>query len=362
VGYSSKVTSSYRHLVGRELEEHVAGAYELLGYDARIVEAGARRSIDVVAEKGDVRVGILCSNTDALVDSDEVREAADAARRIQNCNHVTIIAIGGFTTAARKRARKDGVQIFDDATWPQFLFRALRRDRWAERGVKVPKNAVAPRPPQRAGQPRQDTWETRDAKHRPEGASPYATVALGILLIGAVVAGLQIHRLRPALFALPRTANAYVPQFGTAVDETNRQVLPAKTTAQLHEAAEAHAASAAAAAAPAAAPGAQTTAPPDASTSVDQSSGSTTSCQPDGDPVLVSQAPLQSTDTDQSLHGTAGVRVDVSASGVVTGVTLTESSGNRQYDWAAQNAARNSTYHAAISNCAPADGSVELTF
>ena len=361
MGYSSKVTSSYRHLVGRELEEHVAGAYELLGYDARIVDAGARRSIDVVAEKGDVRVGILCSNTDALVDSEEVREAAVAARKVQNCNHVTVIAIGGFTTAARKRARKDGVQIFDDATWPQFLYRALRRDQWAERGVKVPKNAVAPRPPQRTGQPRQESWEARDAQRRPTGASPYATVALGILLIGAVVAGLQIHRLRPELFALPRTANAYVPQFGTSVDETNRQALPPKTTAQVHAAAEARAA-AAAAAAPAATPGPQTTAPPDASTSVDQTSGSTTSCQPDGDPVLVSQAPMQSTDTDQSLHGTAAVRVDVAANGVVTGVTLTESSGNRQYDWAAQNAARNSTYRPAIANCAAADGSVDLTF
>ncbi len=358
MGYSSKVTSSYRHLVGRELEEHVAGAYELLGYDAKIVDAGARRSLDVIAEKDGVRVGILCSNTDALVDSEEVHEASQAVRNMHGCDHVTIVAIGGFTTAAKKRAARDRVQIFDDATWPQFLHRALRRDQWAERGVKVPPATRQTRSPQRAGTTEPETWEMRDARRRDDRASPFATFALGVLLIGAVVAGLQIHRLRPALFAFPRTANAVVPQYGTSIEETNKQVLPARTTAQLHAAAAARAA----AAAPPVTPGPQTTAPPDASTAVDQSSGSTTSCQPDSDPVLVSQAPLQSTDTDQSLHGTAGVRVSVSSDGSVTGVTLTESSGNRQYDWAAQNAARNSTYHAAISNCAAADGSVDLTF
>lgn len=104
-------------------ESHVAQTYEALGYKVALTPRTGDQGVDVLAEKDAERVGIQCKRTTEPASNSAVQEAY-AGKAHYRCSAASVIALGGFTSAARVLARSTGVTLTDGAGYADLFHRA----------------------------------------------------------------------------------------------------------------------------------------------------------------------------------------------------------------------------------------------
>jgi hypothetical protein len=104
-------------------EAHVAGTYEALGYKTTVTRRIGDQGLDVLAVRGQERIGVQCKRTTEAVSNSAVQEAY-AGKAHYQCSSAAVVALGGFTTGARSLAATTGVSLFDGSAYADLFHRA----------------------------------------------------------------------------------------------------------------------------------------------------------------------------------------------------------------------------------------------
>lgn len=104
-------------------EAHVANTYGALGYKTSVTRRVGDQGIDVLAERGQERIGIQCKRTTEAVSNSAVQEAY-AGKAHYQCSSASVIALGGFTSSARSLASTTGVSLIDGPAYADLFHRA----------------------------------------------------------------------------------------------------------------------------------------------------------------------------------------------------------------------------------------------
>jgi restriction system protein len=80
------------------------------GWSARVTRKGRDQGVDVVAEKGDIRVVIQCKRYARPVGNKSVQEAT-AAKAHEQANYGVVVTNNTFTTAAKQLASTNGILL-----------------------------------------------------------------------------------------------------------------------------------------------------------------------------------------------------------------------------------------------------------
>lgn len=140
-------------------ESHVADTYAALGYTASVTPRVGDQGIDVLAQRGQERIGIQCKRTTEAVSNGAVQEAY-AGKAHYQCSSASVIALGGFTRAARSLASTTGVALVDGAAYADLFHRAS------------------------AALPRRAVWNVPPKRRAATNAVACACVALGTFAVG----------------------------------------------------------------------------------------------------------------------------------------------------------------------------------
>lgn len=106
-----------------DFESHVAQTYALLGYKTQVTPRVADQGIDVLAERGQERLGIQCKRTTEPVSNSAVQEAY-AGQAHYKCTGASVVALGGFTSSARSLATSTRVTLLDGAAYANLFHEA----------------------------------------------------------------------------------------------------------------------------------------------------------------------------------------------------------------------------------------------
>jgi hypothetical protein len=106
-----------------DFERHVASTFEQLGYRVSLTRRVGDQGIDVIAERGDERMGIQCKRTTETVSNGAVQEAY-AGKAHYNCTSSAVVSLGGFTAPARSLASTTGVQLLDGNAYADLFHKA----------------------------------------------------------------------------------------------------------------------------------------------------------------------------------------------------------------------------------------------
>lgn len=106
-----------------EFEGHVASTYRALGYRTTTTRRIGDQGIDVLAERGQERIGIQCKRTTETVSNSAVQEAY-AGQAHYKCTSSAVVSLGGFTAPARALAATTGVRLIDGIGYADLFHRA----------------------------------------------------------------------------------------------------------------------------------------------------------------------------------------------------------------------------------------------
>jgi hypothetical protein len=110
-------------LSSEEFERHVAATYSALGYRVATTKRIGDQGIDVLAERGNERIGIQCKRTTETVSNSAVQEAY-AGKAHYACTSAVVVSLGGFTSPARALAATTGVSLMDGLGYADLFHRA----------------------------------------------------------------------------------------------------------------------------------------------------------------------------------------------------------------------------------------------
>ncbi len=106
-----------------EFERHAASTYAALGYRVTVTKRIGDQGLDVIAERGNERLGIQCKRTTEPAPNSVVQEA-HAGKAHYQCTSAMVIALGGFTTAAKALAASTGTVLLDGPKYADLFHRA----------------------------------------------------------------------------------------------------------------------------------------------------------------------------------------------------------------------------------------------
>lgn len=97
---------------GSEFEHFVCELYTKMGYRAEVTKQSGDQGLDVIAEKGDKRIGIQAKCYSGTVGNSAVQEAV-AGKSFYHCDKVVVITNNYFTPSAKELAQSNDVILWD---------------------------------------------------------------------------------------------------------------------------------------------------------------------------------------------------------------------------------------------------------
>lgn len=97
---------------GSEFEHFVCELYTKMGYKAEVTKQSGDQGLDVIAEKGDKRIGIQAKCYSGTVGNSAVQEAV-AGRSFYHCDKVVVVTNNYFTASAKELAQSNDVILWD---------------------------------------------------------------------------------------------------------------------------------------------------------------------------------------------------------------------------------------------------------
>ncbi len=97
---------------GSEFEHFVCELYTKMGYRAEVTKQSGDQGLDVIAEKGDKRIGIQAKCYSGTVGNSAVQEAV-AGKSFYHCDKVVVVTNNYFTASAKELAQSNDVILWD---------------------------------------------------------------------------------------------------------------------------------------------------------------------------------------------------------------------------------------------------------
>jgi len=97
-------------LTPSEFEFFCAGQLRLSGWDAHVTQQSRDQGVDVIAEKGNVRVVLQCKLYSGAVSNKAVQEVV-AGKAHQQAHHAAVVTNNRYTSAAQQLASTNGVLL-----------------------------------------------------------------------------------------------------------------------------------------------------------------------------------------------------------------------------------------------------------
>lgn len=97
---------------GSEFEHFVCELYKKMGYKAEVTKQSGDQGLDVIAEKGDKRIGVQAKCYSGTVGNSAVQEAV-AGKSYYHCDKVVVITNNYFTPSAKELAQSNDVILWD---------------------------------------------------------------------------------------------------------------------------------------------------------------------------------------------------------------------------------------------------------
>ena len=97
---------------GNEFEYFICELYTKMGYRAEVTKQSGDQGLDVIAEKGDKKIGIQAKCYSGTVGNSAVQEAV-AGKSFYHCDKVIVITNNFFTSSAKELAQSNDVILWD---------------------------------------------------------------------------------------------------------------------------------------------------------------------------------------------------------------------------------------------------------
>lgn len=97
---------------GSEFEYFICELYTKMGYRAEVTKQSGDQGLDVIAEKGDKKIGIQAKCYSGTVGNSAVQEAV-AGKSFYHCDKVVVITNNFFTSSAKELAQSNDVILWD---------------------------------------------------------------------------------------------------------------------------------------------------------------------------------------------------------------------------------------------------------
>jgi len=109
----------------REFENFCAEELREAGWNARVTRQSGDQGVDVVAEKGDMRVVIQCKKHSRPVGNKSVQEVA-AARAHEQARYAVVVTNNGYTPAAKQLASTNGILLLHFSELQTYITFSIR--------------------------------------------------------------------------------------------------------------------------------------------------------------------------------------------------------------------------------------------
>jgi hypothetical protein len=110
----------WRSLRGVEFEDFLAEVFEVLGYEIKTTKASGDQGIDLIARKGERRIGIQAKGYEQSVGNAAVQEAFSGMVHY-GCTECVVITNSGFTRGAYELAESTGCRLIDGERIPDVI-------------------------------------------------------------------------------------------------------------------------------------------------------------------------------------------------------------------------------------------------